>query len=82
MGLDINQGGAARAWSRRYGPPNCGQPAPSVDVFDERQIPAEYMTDPKPPEPKPNKTLIKKAIQDGFDVPGAKIQQGFRLAVR
>lgn len=55
---------------------------PSVDVFDERQIPKDYMTDPKPPEPKPNKTLIKKALQDGFDVPGAKLAQGFRLAVR
>lgn len=55
---------------------------PSVDVFDERQIPAEYMTDPKPPEPKPNKTLIKKAIQDGFEVPGAKLVQGVGLRIR
>lgn len=55
---------------------------PSVDVFDERQIPAEYMTDPKPPEPKPNKTLIKKAIQDGFEVSGAKLVQGVGLRIR
>lgn len=55
---------------------------PSVDVFDENQIPAEYMTDPKPPAPKPNKTLIKKAIQDGFDVPGAKLVQGVGLRIR
>lgn len=54
----------------------------SVDVFDERQIPADYMTEPKPPEPKPNKTLIKKAIQDGFDVPGAKLVQGVSLRIR
>lgn len=54
----------------------------SVDVFDERQIPADYMTDPKPPEPKPNKTLIKKAIQDGFDVPGAKLVNGVSLRIR
>jgi len=55
---------------------------PSVDIFDERQIPADYMTEPKPPEPKPNKTLIKKAIQDGFDVPGAKLEQGMRLSIK
>lgn len=55
---------------------------PNVDVFDERQIPADYMTAPKPPEPKPNKTLIKKAIQDGFDVPGAKLVQGVALRIR
>lgn len=55
---------------------------PSVDVFDESQIPAEYMADPKPPEPKPNKTLIKKAIQDGFEVPGAKLVQGVGLRIR
>lgn len=55
---------------------------PSVDVFDEDQIPTEYMTDPKPPAPKPNKTLIKKAIQDGFDVPGAKLVQGVALRIR
>ncbi|NLZ11100.1 MAG: siphovirus Gp157 family protein [Alcaligenaceae bacterium] len=54
----------------------------SVEVFDERQIPVDYMTEPKPPEPKPNKTLIKKALQDGFDVPGAKLCQGFRLSIK
>lgn len=54
----------------------------SVDIFDERQIPADYMTDPKPPEPKPNKTLIKKAIQDGFEIPGAKLVSGVSLRIR
>lgn len=55
---------------------------PSVDVFDERQIPSDYMTEPKPPEPKPNKTLIKKAIQDGFEVPGAKLAQSVSLSIK
>ena len=54
----------------------------SVDVFDERQIPADYMTDPKPPAPRPDKRLIKKALDDGFDVPGAKLTQGARLQIR
>lgn len=55
---------------------------PSLDIFDERQIPADYMSDPPPPAPKPDKTLIKKAISDGFDVPGAKLAQEWRLSVK
>lgn len=54
----------------------------SVDVFDDRQIPADYMTDPKPPEPKPDKRLIKQALQEGADVPGAKLVQGVRLSIK
>lgn len=54
----------------------------SVDIFDERQIPADYLSSPPPPAPKPDKALIKKAISDGFEVPGAKLSQGLRLAVR
>jgi hypothetical protein len=54
----------------------------AVEIFDERQIPADYMTDPKPPEPKPDKRLIKAAIQDGHDVPGAKLVQGVSLRIR
>lgn len=55
---------------------------PSVEIFDERQIPATYMSDPPPPAPKPDKALIKKAISEGFDVPGAKLAQNFRLSVK
>lgn len=55
---------------------------PSVEIFDERQIPADYMSSPPPPAPKPDKKLIAQAIKDGFDVPGAKLSQGFRLAIR
>lgn len=54
----------------------------AVEIFDERQIPADYMTDPKPPEPKPDKRLIKQAIQDGNEVPGAKLVQGVSLRIK
>lgn len=54
----------------------------SVDVFDERQIPADYMSSPKPPEPKPDKRLIKQAIADGHEVPGAKLVNGVSLRIR
>ena len=55
---------------------------PSVEILDERQIPAAYMSDPPPPAPKPDRKLIAQAIKDGFDVPGAKLTQGARLQIR
>ena len=45
----------------------------SVEIFDERQIPPDYMRQPEPPPPSPDKALIAKALKDGFDVPGAKL---------
>src|SRR5690606_40917861 len=53
-----------------------------VDIFDERQIPDAYMADPKPLAPKPDKRLIKKAIEEGYEVPGAKLEQGVSLRIR
>ena len=55
---------------------------PSVDIFDERQIPADYIMSPPAPPPKPDKKLIKAALADGYDVPGAKLSQGVRLSIR
>lgn len=54
----------------------------SVVIFDERQVPDAYLTDPKPPAPKPDKRLIKKAIEEGYEVPGAKLVQGVSLRIR
>lgn len=54
---------------------------PAVDVFDEKQVPADYFTSKPAPPPVIDKTLIKKAIEDGFEVPGAKLQQGVRLKI-
>ena len=55
---------------------------PAVEVFDPLSIPAAYMTDPKPPAPAPDKALIKQAIKDGFEVPGARMTQSTRLAIK
>jgi hypothetical protein len=55
---------------------------PSVIIDDESVIPADYMTHPKPPAPKPDKVLIKKAISDGFEVPGARLESGERLEIK
>ena len=58
---------------------------PSVEVWDERQIPAEYMrtpAPPPPPEPVPDKAAIKEAIKEGKEVPGALLAQGTRLEIK
>lgn len=54
----------------------------SVVIDDEAAIPANYLTDPVPPLPAPNKSLIKAALQDGFDVPGCRLVRNQRLDIR
>lgn len=54
---------------------------PSVDVFDSLQVPQDYMRE-IPATSAPDKALIKKALQDGYDVPGARIVQGTRLSIK
>ena len=54
---------------------------PAVEVFDSLQIPADYMRE-VPATFTVDKVLIKKAIQDGFDVPGAKLTHGKRLVCK
>jgi len=54
----------------------------SVEVFDERQIPAEFMRQPEPPPPSPDKSSIKEAIKGGQEVPGARLTQSTRLAIK
>ena len=55
---------------------------PSVEVFEPDLIPLEYMTQPEPPPPAPNKTAIKAAIAAGVDVPGAKVNRTTRLEIK
>ena len=55
---------------------------PSVDVFDQMQLPISYMVTPLPPPDRPDKTLIKEALKAGKDVPGARLVQGQRLAIK
>lgn len=51
----------------------------SVEIFDEKQIPAKFMKTPKTPDPEPSKTDISKAIKSGEEVPGARIVKRDRL---
>lgn len=53
----------------------------SVEVFDEAQLPVEYMRE-IPAKQEPDKKLIAKAIGDGYEVPGARIVKRDRLTLR
>jgi uncharacterized protein (DUF2384 family) len=54
----------------------------SVEIFDEKQIPKDYMNTPQTPEPKPDKKKIADAIKSNADVPGARIVKKDRLEIR
>lgn len=52
----------------------------SIEIFDEKQIPSDYMRE-IPASFVPDKVLIKKAIKDGYEVPGAKLVVKNRLGL-
>jgi len=54
----------------------------SVDVFEERLIPNEFMRQPEPPPPQIDKTAIKEALKAGKEVPGASLAVGTRLDIK
>jgi hypothetical protein len=53
----------------------------AVEVFDEKQVPQDYMRE-IPARFEVDKALIKQAIKDGYEVPGAKLTQGKRLEIK
>jgi hypothetical protein len=53
----------------------------SVEVFDVAQIPSDYMRE-IPAKYEADKALIKKAIADGFEVPGARVVARDRLTIK
>lgn len=54
----------------------------SVVIEDERQIPIDYLRFPDMPPPVPDKALIKQAIKDGYEVPGARLTRSVRLDIK
>ena len=54
---------------------------PSVDIWDEKQIPQKFMRTPTPP-PAPDKIAIKAAINSGEEVAGAKLVQGTKIVIK
>ena len=53
----------------------------AIEVFDEAQVPADYLRE-IPAKYEADKTLIKKAIKDGFEVPGARLVKRDRLTIK
>lgn len=53
----------------------------SVEVFDAAMLPADYLRE-IPAKYEADKALIKKAIGDGFDVPGARLLKKDRLTIK
>lgn len=58
------------------------QNPPAVEVYEPGLIPAEFMRQPDPPPPAPDKTAIKAAILAGQDVPGCKLTRGNHLEIK
>lgn len=55
---------------------------PSVVINEPGLVPAEFMRQPEPPPPAPDKKAIADALKAGKDVPGAHLQRGQRLEIR
>lgn len=53
----------------------------SVDVFDEKQLPGEYMHE-IPATEEPNKKLIADDLKHGVDIPGARLVAKHRLTIK
>jgi hypothetical protein len=55
---------------------------PAIEVFDEAQVPAEFITQAPPPPPAVDKAAIKTAIKDGAEVPGCRLTHSVRLSIK
>ncbi len=55
---------------------------PSLKIDDATLIPADYFKQPETPPPVLDKTLVKKAIKDGFTIPGCHLESGVRLSIK
>lgn len=53
----------------------------AIEIFDEAQLPQDYLAE-VPATYKPDKVLIRKAIRDGYEVPGARLIKKDRLTIK
>jgi hypothetical protein len=54
----------------------------SVEVYQPELIPPQFMRQPEPPPPSPDKTAIKDALKAGQDVPGCRLMHGTRIEIK
>ncbi len=55
---------------------------PAVEIFDPLSLPERFMVAPEPRPAAPDKKAIAGALKAGDEVPGARLTQSTRLAVR
>jgi hypothetical protein len=54
----------------------------SVEVYEQALLPEKFLKQPKPVEPSPDKIAIKKAIESGEEIQGARIIAKDRLTIK
>lgn len=54
----------------------------SVVIDDPNVIPAEFMRQPEPPPPAPDKKALAEALKKGLEVPGVHLEQSERVEIR
>ena len=54
----------------------------SVDVFEPALVPQQFMRQPEPPPPAPDKTAIKSAIKAGEEVAGCRLTRSKRIEIK
>jgi hypothetical protein len=54
---------------------------PAVEIYEPGLIPAEFMTQPLPPAPVPDKTALKAALKAGIEVQGCRLTTGVSLRI-
>lgn len=54
----------------------------AVMIAPDARIPSEYMVVPPPPPPRPDKKLIKEALESGIPIDGCHLEQGSRLEIK
>lgn len=55
---------------------------PSVDIYDIKQVPEQFMRQPEPPPPSPDKKTIMAKLKEGEDIAGCRLSQGIRLQIK
>lgn len=56
--------------------------APKAEVFDEKQIPDEYMQQPEPPPKKLDKRMLLDDLKQGVVIEGVALVQETRLEIK
>lgn len=55
---------------------------PAVGLREDVQLPPEFMTEPPPTQPYPDKRKIAEALKAGKEIDGAWLEQGQRLEIK